>query len=91
MADSHGCIVRIREKKIAGGNISLYLDIQREGLVDWDKVKKSRMTLTKWMDDFVRYNEAVRDGLIEQNLFLLLEAKEKPRKRVAEREYGATS
>ena len=41
--------VRIREKKIAGGNISLYLDIQREGLVDCDKVKKSRMTLTKWM------------------------------------------
>ena len=41
--------VRIREKKIVGGNISLYLDIQREGLVDWDKVKKSRMTLTKWM------------------------------------------
>ena len=33
MADSHGCIVRIREKKIAGGNISLYLDIQREGLL----------------------------------------------------------
>ena len=91
--------VRIREKKIAGGNISLYLDIyqkglrkketlklylvpeinaatklqnantrklaeqikaqrildiQRDGLVDWDKVKKSRMTLTKWMDDFVK-------------------------------------
>ena len=41
--------VRIQEKKIAGGNISLYLDIQREGLVDSDKVKKSRMTLTKWM------------------------------------------
>ena len=41
--------VRIQEKKIAGGNISLYLDIQREGLVDWAKVKKSRMTLTKWM------------------------------------------
>ena len=198
--------VRIREKKIAGGNISLYLDIyqkglrkketlklylvpeinaatklqnantrklaeqikaqrildiQREGLVDWDKVKKSRMTLTKWMDDFVKYNaelsessmktkrntharidqyllhigkpefllkdvdkefckgfitflktctyndgkkqlstttcrmfvnyfgsslaKAVRDGLIEQNPFLLLEAKEKPQKRVAER------
>lgn len=200
--------VRIREKKIAGGNISLYLDIyqkglrkketlklylvpeinaatklqnantrklaeqikaqrildiQREGLVDWDKVKKSRMTLTKWMDDFVKYNaelsessmktkrntharidqyllhigkpefllkdvdkefckgfitflktctyndgkkqlstttcrmfvnyfgsslaKAVRDGLIEQNPFLLLEAKEKPQKRVAEREF----
>ena len=29
--------VRIQEKKIAGGNISLYLDIQREGLVDWVK------------------------------------------------------
>ncbi len=41
--------VRIREKKIAGGNNSLYLDIKREGLVDLDKVKKSRMTLTKWM------------------------------------------
>lgn len=200
--------VRIREKKIAGGNISLYLDIyqnglrkketlklylvpeinaatklqnantrklaeqikaqrildiQREGLVDWDKVKKSRMTLTKWMDDFVKYNaelsessmktkrntharidqyllhigkpefllkdvdkefckgfitflktctyndgkkqlstttcrmfvnyfgsslaKAIRDGLIEQNPFLLLEAKEKPQKRVAEREF----
>ena len=200
--------VRIREKKIAGGNISLYLDIyqkglrkketlklylvpeinaatklqnantrklaeqikaqrildiQREGLVDWDKVKKSRMTLTKWMDDFVKYNaelsessmktkrntharidqyllhigkpefllkdvdkefckgfitflktctyndgkkqlstttcrmfvnyfgsslaKAVRDGLIEQNPFLLLEAKEKPQKRVAECEF----
>ena len=155
--------VRIQEKKIAGGNISLYLDIQREGLVDWDKVKKSRMTLTKWMDDFVKYNaelsessmktkrntharidqyllhigkpefllkdvdkefckgfitflktctyndgkkqlstttcrmfvnyfgsslaKAVRDGLIEQNPFLLLEAKEKPQKRVAEREF----
>ena len=98
--------VRIREKKIAGGNISLYLDIyqkglrkkatlqlylvpdinaatklqnatpsklaeqlkaqrildiQREGLVDWDKVKKSRMTLTKWMDDFVKYNVEVSE------------------------------
>ena len=31
------------------------LDIQREGFVDLDKVKKSRMTLTKWMDDFVKY------------------------------------
>lgn len=86
--------------------------------MDWDKVKKSRMTLTKWMDDFVKYNaelsessmktkrntharidqylvnyfgsslaKAVRDGLIEQNPFLLLEAKEKPQKRVAEREF----
>ena len=41
--------VRIREKKIAGGNISLYLDIQRERLLEWDKEKKTRMTLTKWM------------------------------------------
>ena len=31
--------------------------------------------------------KAVRDGLIEQNPFLLLEAKEKPQKRVAEREF----
>ena len=99
--------VRIREKKIAGGNISLYLDIyqkglrkketlklylvpeinaatklqnantrklaeqikaqrildiQREGLVDWDKVKKSRMTLTKWMDDFVKYNAELSES-----------------------------
>ena len=91
--------VRIREKKIAGGNISLYLDIYQKGLrkketlklylvpeikllpscktpiqrklaeqikaqrildiqrgVLWigTKVKKSRMTLTKWMDDFVK-------------------------------------
>ena len=99
--------VRIREKNIAGGNISLYLDIyqkglrkketlklylvpeinattklqnantrklaeqikaqrildiQREGLVDWDKVKKSRMTLTKWMDDFVKYNAELSES-----------------------------
>ena len=108
--------VRIREKKIAGGNISLYLaggnislyldiyqkglrkketlklylvpeinaatklqnantrklaeqikaqrilDIQREGLVDWDKVKKSQMTLTKWMDDFVKYNAELSES-----------------------------
>ncbi len=136
--------VRIREKKIAGGNISLYLDIyqkglrkketlklylvpeinaatklqnantrklaeqikaqrildiQREGLVDWDKVlktctyndgKKQLSTTTCRM--FVNYfgsslAKAVRDGLIEQNPFLLLEAKEKPQKRVAEREF----
>ena len=31
--------------------------------------------------------KAVRDGLIEQNPFLLLEAKEKLQKRVAEREF----
>ena len=57
--------VRIREKKIAGGNISLYLDIQREGLVDWDKVKKSRMTLTKWMDDFVKYNAELSESSVK--------------------------
>ena len=38
------------------------LDIQREGLVDWDKVKKSRMTLTKWMDDFVKYNAELSES-----------------------------
>ncbi|MCI6894102.1 MAG: hypothetical protein MR850_04805 [Bacteroidales bacterium] len=48
--------VRIREKKIAGGN---------EGLVDWDKVKKSRMTLTKWMDDFVKYNAELSESSVK--------------------------
>ena len=48
--------VRIREKKIAGGN---------EGLVDWDKVKKSRMTLTKWMDDFVKYNAELSESSLK--------------------------
>jgi integrase/recombinase XerD len=200
--------VRIREKKIAGGNISLYLDIyqnglrkkeslklyivpevnaatklqnantrklaeqikaqriidiQKEGLVDWNRVKKTRMTLRQWLEQYAsengelsassarakrnmlaRVNEyliyigkpdltlkevdkdfckgfitflksctfncgkktlsqttcrifvnrfgsalakAVREGLIEHNPFLLLEAKEKPQKRVAEREF----
>lgn len=200
--------VRIREKQITGGNVSLYLDIyyrgnrkkealklylvpevnaatklqnantrklaeqikaqrildiQKDGIVDWGKVKTSRMTLTAW---FARYVEvdgelsssslrskrnvqtrleqyllsigkpdfllkdvdkdfcigfisflktctfrdgrktlssttcrifinrfgsamamAVREGLIERNPFMLLEAKEKPQKRVSEREY----
>ena len=200
--------VRIREKKIAGGNISLYLDIyqngmrkketlklylvpevnataklqnantrklaeqiksqrildiQKEGLVDWGKVKKSRMTLADWFDQYTKDNgelsessqrskrnvqarlsqyllsigkpdfllkevdkdfckgfiaflktctfnggkktlsqttcriftnrfgsvmaKAVREGLIEHNPFALLDAKEKPQKRVAEREF----
>ena len=48
--------VRIRGKKIAGGN---------EGLVDWDKVKKSRMTLTKWMDDFVKYNAELSESSVK--------------------------
>ena len=48
--------VRIREKKIAGDN---------EGLVDWDKVKKSRMTLTKWMDDFVKYNAELSESSVK--------------------------
>lgn len=90
--------VRIREKVLAGGNISLYLDIycqgnrkkeglklylvqevsatariqnantrklaeqikaqrildiQKEGLVDWEKVKTSRITLDNWFDRFI--------------------------------------
>ncbi|WP_417096550.1 hypothetical protein [Leyella stercorea] len=52
--------------------------------------KKQLSTTTCRM--FVNYfgsslAKAVRDGLIEQNSFLLLEAKEKPQKRVAEREF----
>ncbi|MBR1500637.1 MAG: site-specific integrase [Bacteroidales bacterium] len=29
------------------------LDIQKDGLVDWDKLKKSRITLVSWLEDFV--------------------------------------
>lgn len=200
--------VRIREKQITGGNISLYLDIyyrgnrkkeslklylvpevnaatklqnantrklaeqikaqrildiQKEGIVDWEKVKNSRMTLSAWFEKYIvaddelsssskrtkrnvqarleqylnyigkpdiplkdvdkdfckgfisylktcTYREgrktlssttcrifvnrfgsalamAVREGLLEHNPFTLLEAKEKPQKRVSEREY----
>jgi len=90
--------VRIREKVLDGGTISLYLDmyhkgnrkkeglklyiipettpaaklqnkntrklaeqikaqrildIQKDGLVDWEKLKKSRTTLVSWLEDFV--------------------------------------
>ncbi|MBQ3851578.1 MAG: hypothetical protein II751_05635 [Bacteroidales bacterium] len=90
--------VRIREKVLGGGTISLYLDmyhkgnrkkeglklyiipetsptakqqdkntrrlaeqikaqrildIQKDGLVDWEKPKKSRTTLVSWLEDFV--------------------------------------
>ena len=87
--------VRIREKKIAGGNISLYLDIYQKGITflktcTYNDGKKQLSTTTCRM--FVNYfgsslAKAVRDGLIEQNPFLLLEAKDKPQKRVAEREF----
>lgn len=139
------------------------LDIQKEGLVDWDKVKKSRLTLSAWFGQYVEDNaelsesskrskrnvqarveqylshigkpdlslkevdkefckgfiaflktctfndgkktlscttcrifvnrfgsalaKAVREGLIEHNPFTLLEAKEKPQKLVADREF----
>ena len=29
------------------------LDIQKDGLVDWEKLKKSRTTLMSWLEDFV--------------------------------------
>ncbi|MBQ9173237.1 MAG: site-specific integrase [Bacteroidales bacterium] len=29
------------------------LDIQKDGLVDWEKLKKSRTTLLSWLEDFV--------------------------------------
>lgn len=139
------------------------LDIQKEGLVDWEKVKKSRLTLSAWFGQYVEdsdelsesskrskrnvqarveqylshigkpdlslkevdkefckgfiaflktctFNDgkktlscttcrifvnrfgsalakAVREGLIEHNPFTLLEAKEKPQKLVADREF----
>ena len=94
--------VRIREKVLDGGTISLYLDmyhkgnrkkeglklyiipettpaaklqnkntrklaeqikaqrildIQKDGLVDWEKLKKSRTTLVSWLEDFVTCEE----------------------------------
>lgn len=94
--------VRIREKVLDGGTISLYLDmyhkgnrkkeglklyiipetspaaklqnkntrklaeqikaqrildIQKDGLVDWEKLKRSRTTLLSWLEDFVTYEE----------------------------------
>ena len=94
--------VRIREKVLDGGTISLYLDmyykgnrkkeglklyiipgtspaaklqnkntrmlaeqikaqrildIQKDGLVDWEKLKKSRTTLLSWLEDFVTCEE----------------------------------
>ena len=139
------------------------LDIQKEGLVDWEKVKKSRLTLSAWFGQYVEDNaelsesskrskrnvqarmeqylshigkpdlslkevdkesckgfiaflktctfndgkktlscttcrifvnrfgsalaKAVREGFIEHNPFTLLEAKEKPQKLVADREF----
>ena len=29
------------------------LDIQKDGLLDWEKLKKSRITLVSWLEDFV--------------------------------------
>ncbi|MBR4479981.1 MAG: site-specific integrase [Bacteroidales bacterium] len=94
--------VRIREKVLDGGTISLYLDmyykgnrkkeglklyiipetspaaklqnkntrklaeqikaqrildIQKDGLVDWEKLKRSRTTLLSWLEDFVTCEE----------------------------------
>ena len=33
------------------------LDIQKDGLVDWEKLKKSRTTLLSWLEDFVTCEE----------------------------------
>ena len=33
------------------------LDIQKDGLVDWEKLKKSRTTLISWLEDFVTCEE----------------------------------
>ena len=33
------------------------LDIQKDGLVDWEKLKKSRTTLVSWLEDFVTCEE----------------------------------
>ena len=99
--------VRIREKKLLDGSISLYLDIyyrgnrkkeglklylvpeinaatklqnantrklaeqikaqrildiQKEGLVDWEKVKKSRLTLSVWFEQYVEDNAELSES-----------------------------
>ena len=33
------------------------LDIQKDGLVNWEKLKKSRRTLTSWLDEYVNCEE----------------------------------
>ena len=33
------------------------LDIQKDGLVDWEKLKRSRTTLLSWLEDFVTCEE----------------------------------
>ena len=110
------------------------LDIQKEGLVDWEKVKKSRLTLSAWFGQYVEDNAELSESSkrskrnvqarVEQylshigkpdlslkevdkefckgfiaflktctfndgkhNPFTLLEAKEKPQKLVADREF----
>ena len=35
------------------------LDIQKDGLVDWEKLKQSRTTLIAWLEDFVTCEEQV--------------------------------
>ena len=35
------------------------LDIQKDGLVDWEKLKRSRTTLIAWLEDFVTCEEQV--------------------------------
>ncbi|WP_259300100.1 Arm DNA-binding domain-containing protein [Bacteroides xylanisolvens] len=38
------------------------LDIQKEGLVDWDKVKKSRLTLSAWFGQYVEDNAELSES-----------------------------
>ena len=50
--------VRIREKKIAGGNISLYLDIYQKGLRKKETLKLYRRSGSERMDGGSRNNQA---------------------------------
>ena len=38
------------------------LDIQKEGLVDWEKVKKSRLTLSAWFGQYVEDNAELSES-----------------------------
>ena len=50
--------VRIRENKIAGGNISLYLDIYQKGLRKKETLKLYRRSGSERMDGGSRNNQA---------------------------------
>ena len=71
-------------------DVNHHPDLHRHGLVNWENVKKTWGSTTCRI--FVNrlaaaLNMAVREGLIDSNPFKLLDAKEKPQKKSAMREF----